>query len=144
MLHCSGQGTKQRRGKMPKRPPQICGIKWATIRLRVIFQSHVIRRERWWINAAAAALKDHFKTIRVIFREANPTGQVFIAGSFARIPVLINDRQDTVSWARDKGVSRDKCFGPGCLLPSIVMLNNRDAGTFSRNEDVYQNPATGN
>lgn len=39
------------------------------------------------------ALKGHFKTIRVMYREANPTGQVFIAGSFARIPVLINDRQ---------------------------------------------------
>jgi len=30
------------------------------------------------------------------------------------------------------------------LLASIAMLNNRVAGTFSRNEDVYQDPATGN
>lgn len=34
--------------------------------------------------------------------------------------------------------------GPGRLLASVAMLNNRVAGTFSRNEDVYQDPATGN
>lgn len=32
----------------------------------------------------------------------------------------------------------------GCLLAGVAMLNNRVAGTFSRNEDVYQDPATGN
>lgn len=31
-----------------------------------------------------------------------------------------------------------------CLLAGVAMLNNRVAGTFSRNEDVYQDPATGN
>lgn len=30
------------------------------------------------------------------------------------------------------------------LLAGVAMLNNRVAGTFSRNEDVYQDPATGN
>jgi len=32
----------------------------------------------------------------------------------------------------------------GRLLAGVAMLNNRVAGTFSRNEDVYQDPATGN
>ncbi|KAI4503494.1 hypothetical protein M0802_001716 [Mischocyttarus mexicanus] len=81
---------------METNPPQACIVTSAVVH-RKNRNGHVIRRERWRnsaaAEAAAAALKDHFKTIRVIFREANPTGQVFIAGSFARIPVLINDHQ---------------------------------------------------
>lgn len=34
--------------------------------------------------------------------------------------------------------------GWSLLLAGVAMLNNRVAGTFSRNEDVYQDPATGN
>lgn len=34
--------------------------------------------------------------------------------------------------------------GSACSLAGVAMLNNRVAGTFSRNEDVYQDPATGN
>lgn len=55
-------------------------------------------------------------------------------------------------WTRREGTTGRQMFRKvgwetktwSLLLAGVAMLNNRVAGTFSRNEDVYQDSATGN